>query len=177
MQDYQELTPDAEVFRRVWQRVMPDDTYSPIAVHQPGEERRPGPAPGGEPPRRPEKPQNAEQELRVLLRMMDEALGTVAAIVRRQPGAWPLRDSIRRSAAQLRSAWFLHTGRRWAGNTGPSGRDAPLEQLLRRQYMWEIRFTQQCRQTGVQEIREILPQLEEDSNRRRGMIRRMLVRM
>ena len=33
MREYQELTPDAEMFARVWKRVMPDESLSRIVVH------------------------------------------------------------------------------------------------------------------------------------------------
>ena len=35
MREYQELTPDAEMFARVWKRVMPDESLSRIVVHTP----------------------------------------------------------------------------------------------------------------------------------------------
>lgn len=187
MQDYQELTPDAETFRRVWQRVMPDAEHSPIVVHSPGKEQGkqraasvpPRPQPQPQPQPKPEEPAGDESGLRKLLQELDEGLGTVAAIVRRQPGAWPLRDSIRKSAAQVRAAWFLLTGRRWNRPQG-MGQGGELGALLRRQYVWEIRFSQLCRELEqtlqAGDLREILPELEGESRRRRSMIRSLLGR-
>ncbi len=173
MQDFQELMPDEQIFRRVWQRVMPDDTYSSIVVHQPGEDGKPE----EKRPAAPETQPEPEQELRELLQMIDEGMSIAAAIVRRQPGAWPLRDSLRQSGAQLRSAWFLHTGRRWEVIGGKLIQNASLEQLLRRQYLWELRFSRKCRDGTGEEIREIVPELEGGSWRRRSMIRRLLAHM
>lgn len=184
MQEFQELAPDQETFARVWKRVMPDESVSPIVVHQPpkGQNRparpRPTPQPGPEPI--PEPVAGDEQLLRRLLESVEEGLAGAGEILRRQPGARPLLESLRGSAGQLRAAWFLLTGRRWQpGRMNQSG-GGELSALLRRQYIWEIDFSHLARETGravqAEDVREIFPELEEQSARRRGMIRRMLAR-
>ena len=118
-----------------------------------------------------------EELLRRMLETLDEGLAVVGIIVRRQPGAWPLLDSLRRSASQARSAWFLMTGRRWESGNRPIRGNTPLGNLLREQYIRELQFSQLCREGGRsrgEELREISPELERASGRRRGMIRNLL---
>lgn len=173
MKEYQELTPDAEVFARVWKRVMPDESVSPIVVHSPRRKNGPKPAaPLSDPPA------GDRDHLRQLVEMLDDGLGQVDEIVRRQPGAYPLTDSMRKSAAQARAAWLLLTEQRWGpGRRQQRGRET-LGQLLRRQYIWEVQLSQVCReleqQVQAEDVREILPELEQASRRRRGMIRHLL---
>ena len=174
MQEYEQLVPDAEMFARVWKRVMPDESMSPIVVHPPG---------ATEPP----KPLSAEQgsrEGRVwlgeILEELDEGNIRAAEILRRDPGAWPLRDSMQKSAAQLRAAWLLLTGTRWKsrGSRYPTG--GSTEKLLREQYLWEVRFSDLCRRAGKAlqgaDPAEIMPEQERESGRRRRMLRHMLGR-
>lgn len=183
MQDFKELAPDEETFRRVWKRVMPDESASPIVVHRPGQGQRPGTAKAPPPNRKPkpEEPVEDEEQLRQMLAELDGALGRVQAIVRRQPGAWPIRDSLHKSAGQARSAWFLLTGRRWGNMVRESGGNPPLGRLLREQYIWELDFSKRCRDMGErfqgEDLRELMPRLEMASRRRREMIRNLLTRM
>jgi hypothetical protein len=174
MQEYQQLVPDAEMFARVWKRVMPDESGSPIVVHPPeGERKEP------KPPRTPPKPVKEEREwLREVLAEMEEGAARVGEILRRDPGAWPLRDSMGKSAAQLKAAWFLLTGERWrnAGRRQPVG--GSMEALLREQYLRELRFSELCRQAGEHlrrgDLAEIMSEQEDASSRRRRMLRHML---
>ena len=179
MQEFQELMPDEETFRRVWQRVMPDEEASPIVVRAP----EPGGAEGRMP--RPPRPQGQgaggdEGLLRQMLEVTDRSLSEVGRFVRRQPGARSLWESLNRSAAKLRSVWFLLTGRRWMGRPGESGRPVPSGLLLREQYLRELELSRMYR-TGrrafrEEDLKEILPELEQASLRRREMIRELLSR-
>lgn len=174
MQEYEQLVPDAEMFARVWKRVMPDESGSPIVVHPPERERK-----EPKPPQTPPPPVKEDREwLREMLTEMDEGSARVGEILRRDPGAWPLGDSMRKSAAQLRAAWFLLTGERWrsAGRGQPSG--GSMEGLLREQYLRELRFSELCRQAAGHlrhgDLAEILSEQEAASGRRRRMLRHML---
>lgn len=181
MQEFQELTPDEETFRRVWARVMPDEASSPIAVRPPaGGERPPVQPRPPRPERPPEPPMEGERLLRQMLEMLDEGIAAAGAIMRRQPWAWPLLDSLRTSAAQARPAWFLMTGRRWEGRFRPLSGNVPLERLLREQYIREVEFSRLCREgenSRSEELREISPALEDASRARRRMIRNLLARI
>lgn len=175
MQDYPNLTPDAETFARVWKRVMPDESLSQIVVHSPEEHKQ----------REQQSPaaneagtMGDEERLRGLMEAMDEGMMLTGEIFRRQPGAWPLRENLRTSAAQLRAAWQLLTGRRWRdAGAMTSGREQ-FQRILREQYLWEIRFSQLCREAGEQmraeDLREIFPEQEDASRRRRRMVRHLL---
>ena len=170
MQEYQQLVPDAELFARVWKRVMPDESGSPIVVHQPEGRKQEPPPP---PPVREDR-----GWLREVLEEMEGCSVGAGEILRRDPGAWPLGESVRKSAAQLKAAWFLLMGERWKS----TGRRVPfpgsMEHLLREQYVRELRLSELCRQAGEHlqrgDVAEIMPEQEEASNRRRRMLRHML---
>ena len=180
MQEFQELMPDEETFRRVWQRVMPDERVSPIVVHGPGQ--------GGNAPQMPPAPgpqgQNTggdEGLLRQMLEELDRSLTGVGSLARRYPGTKRLWDSLNRSASRLRSVWFLLTGRRWMGRTGEAVRGVPAGVLLREQYVRELELSRLYR-AGRQafrgeDLKEILPELEQASLLRREMIRELLSRI
>ena len=179
MQDFQELMPDEETFRRVWQRVMPDESASPIAVHRLGEQSRP-PMPPRPAPQRPVRPGGDEDLLRQMLEETDRGLSAVGTIIRRQPGARGLWESLNSSAAQLRSAWFLLTGNRWMPGRPEPGRNMPVGQVLREQYLRELELSRLYRmgekEFRGEDLRELMPELEQASRRRRGMIRTLLAR-
>ena len=175
MEDFQELMPDEETFRRVWQRVMPDERVSPVVVHRPGEQQ--APPPGGSIPQRPG---GDEGLLRQMLEETDRGLSGLGTLVRRQPGARGLWESLNGSAAQLRSVWFLLTGRKWSPNMQNTGRNMPVGQLLRGAYLRELELSRLYRM-GEQEFRgedlkELMPELEQEARKRRGMIRTLLAR-
>ena len=176
MQEYEQLVPDVETFARVWKRVMPDENMSPIVVHHPPAAKQLNPVP---PPPKPE-PRHDEVRLRELLEQMEEGMAGVDEILRRDGGAWPLRESIQKSAAQLRAAWMLLTGRRWQGGRKRYPVPGRMEALLREQYLWELRFAQLCKEAAEQinaaDAAEIMHGQEEASRRRRTMLRHMLAR-
>ena len=170
--DYQPLTPDAEVFARVWSRVMPDAEAGPIALNRPGQQPQPPqPQPG------PPTPRGDEEILRQLLEQMDTGLAGGMELARRDRRAAPILESLRRSARQLRTAWFLLTGQRWREGPPPRGGREELPALIRRQYRWEVGFSGQCQQAGHtlrgEDLRELMPGLEAASVGRRGMLRRL----
>ena len=181
MQEFQELMPDAETFRRVWQRVMPDERVSPIVVHGPGQgggTPQMGPPPG---PQGQNDTGGDEGLLRQMLEELDRSLSGVGSVARRYPMAKGLWDSLNRSAARLRSAWFLLTGRRWMGRPGEAVRGVPAGVLLREQYVRELELSRLYR-AGRQALRredlkEVLPELEQASLMRREMIRELLSRI
>ena len=172
MQEYQQLVPDAELFARVWKRVMPDESAGPIVVHQPGGQKQ-------EPPQPPSPPVREDRGwLREVLEEMDGCAVGVGEILRRDPGAWPLGESVRKSAAQLKAAWFLLTGERWKSPARRGAISGSMENLLREQYVRELRLSELCRQAGEHlqrgDVAEIMPEQEAASNRRRRMLRHML---
>lgn len=173
MEEFQTLMPDRETFLRVWKRVMPDDSESPIAISPPAA----GPArPPKQPPRPPERPRGLEWE--ELLQTMDEGMAGAHEIVRRLPGARPMLENLWGSARQVRSAYFLQTGRRWREQVPQGMGREPIRVMLRRQYVWEIRWADLCRRAAkemeTEDVREIFPELERQSKARRGMIRNLL---
>ena len=174
MQDYQELVPDAEMFARVWKRVMPDESMSPIEVHRP--EKQQVTQPQSVQPQPDGRDDRAWLE--EVLKEMDVGLVRVGEILRRDQGAWPLRDSIQKSAAQLRAAWLLLTGLRWRSRKDGHSYRGSMENLLREQYLWELRFSALCRQAGEEltgaDAAEVMPEQERASFRRRRMLRHML---
>ncbi len=182
MQDIQELAPDEETFRRVWQRVMPDESISPIVVHRPGPgqpSQRPTQRPPQRPPEnRPDGPERDERLIRQMLEELENAMARMGAVVRRQPRARPIWESLNRSAARLRTLWYLITGDRWVVRPRRETFSAPVDRLLREQYLWEISFSRLCREgmekQREEETRELMPELEQASRRRRGMIRNLL---
>ena len=179
MEDFQELMPDEEMFRRVWKRVMPDESISPIALRRPGDhsDRPEPPRPG---PQRPNRPGGDEGLLRQMLEETDRSLFALDSAVRRQPGTRGLWESLNGSAMQLRSAWFLLTGRRWRPGARDSGRIMPVGQLLREQYLRELELSRLYRmgerEFRGEDLKELMPELDLASRQRRGMIRRLLAR-
>ena len=141
MSDYAELKPDSETFARVWKRVMPDERLSQIVLHTQEE----GAGAVQNVPSVPER-EGDEVRLRPVLEALDEGVAGVEAILRRQPGAWPLRDEMRKSAAQFRAAWLLAAGQPWRKGSQGQGSRGELTRLLREQYQCELRFSQLCRE-------------------------------
>lgn len=173
MPDYAELRPDAETFARVWKRVMPDERLSQIVLHTQEEE-------AGQMQNAPSvlEREGDEVRLRPVLEALDEGMAGVEAILRRQPGAWPLRDEMRKSAAQLRAAWLLAAGRPWRKGSQGQGSRGELARLLREQYQWELRFSQLCREAEAairaEDLREIFPEQMQSGKKRRKMLRHLL---
>ena len=173
MQDYQELVPDAEMFARVWKRVMPDESLSRIEVHtSDGQKEYMGP-----PELTTSPPPDDRELLWEVLEEMDRGQARAGEIRRRDPGAWPLGENMERSSVQLRAAWLLLTGQRWNA-TRYRPVSGNMAELLREQYLWELRFSELCRQAGKKlqraDVAEVMPEQESASVRRRRMLRHML---
>jgi len=173
MKDIQELVPDEETFRRVWQRVMPDEGLSQIVIRPPAE--RP-PMPPRPAPKPPEGEAGEQAVLGRMLRAVDEGLALAQALRRRGPEGGSLWESLNRSAARLRSAWFLRTGRRWSPRQFPPPREPEPGVLLRRMYLWELDFSRLCRalERDGEDGEELAEGLLDASRRRRRVIRGLL---
>lgn len=164
MKDIPDLVPDAEVFRRVWARVMPDQTLSPVVA---------GPPPGGD---RPPKPAAQRDGLEELLETLDVGLGLAGELSRRTAQGRALWESMNKSAARVRSGWFLRTGRRWPGRSVPPSAGIETGRLFRELYLWEMGFSRLCRklEREGEEGEDLAPGLIEASRRRREWMRRMI---
>ena len=173
MPDYAELKPDAETFARVWKRVMPDERLSQIVLHTQEE----GAGMIQNVPSVPAR-EGDDVRLRPVLEALDEGMAGVEAILRRQPGAWPLGDEMRKSAAQFRAAWLLTAGYPWRKGSQGQGSRGELARLLREQYRWELRFAQLCREAEAavqaEDLREIFPEQAQSGQKRRKMLRHLL---
>lgn len=169
MKDIQDLVPDDETFRRVWQRVMPEERNSSIVVRPPMGNRTAPPRP------KPERP-GERNELEDLLRMLDEGLGLAGELRRRRMEGRAIWESLHKSAARVRSVWFLRTGRRWDTRPVPPPRGMDLRQLVRRQYLWEQEFSDRCRalERDGEDGEELAEELLRASRRRRTVLRGML---
>ena len=180
MLEYQELMPDAELFARVWKRVMPDERLSHIVVHTPEEQtaQRNLTSPTAESPK-PVVPDEREL-LAEVLEQMESVRRGVEEILRRDPGAWPLGESVRKSMPQLRAAWLILTGERRKGKNIRQTATGSMETLLREQYRRELCFSERCRQLeellGGTDVSEIMAEQRQESGRRRRMLRHMLAR-
>ena len=173
MREYQELTPDAEMFARVWKRVMPDESLSRIVVHTPeGKTQLPA-----EEILRPDI-QKEQELLRGVLEAIEAVRRGAGEILRRDPGAWPLGESVRESTAQFRAAWLLLTGEHKRGGNVLPPISGSMESLLRGQYARELRLSELCRELEEMlkgtDLEEVPAEQRRESGRRRRMLRHML---
>lgn len=137
---------DPEVFQRVWNRVMPDQDRSPIAMDAPAQPAVPAlsPAPEQPPETPPQVPltclgEGSRPYTQAIRDMMDQTRGFLRSLqaLSRRSGSRAARvlsgiaGDLRREERRLSTAHFLITGERYAsGQTGaaPSG---PLPLALR----------------------------------------------
>lgn len=137
---------DPEVFQRVWNRVMPDQDRSPIAMDAPAQPAVPAlsPAPEQPPETPPQVPltclgEGSRPYTQTIRDMMDQTRGFLRSLqsLSRRSGSRAARvlsgiaGDLRREERRLSTAHFLITGERYApGQTGaaPSG---PLPLALR----------------------------------------------
>ena len=131
---------DPEVFQRVWNRVMPDQDRSPIAMDAPAL----SPAPEQPPETPPQVPltclgEGSRPYTQAIRDMMDQTRGFLRSLqaLSRRSGSRAARvlsgiaGDLRREERRLSTAHFLITGERYAPSqtgTGPSG---SLAQALR----------------------------------------------
>ncbi|MEA4933838.1 MAG: hypothetical protein VB071_09750 [Lawsonibacter sp.] len=188
---------DPETFRRVWERVMPDQKNSPIVVKP--SEGNSAPAPLADAPLAGRKIQpettasesgpdtgteaeNGEQDLRQLIDMAAEGAEAAQALARRAgSGSGPLSGLMadhRRALRQLSAAYFLETGQRYQPKRHTPVRSKGLIQALREQYLWEQRWALVCLQTAkrVKEpsIQDLCRELAQDASLHNCAIRRVL---
>ncbi|MGE4275953.1 MAG: hypothetical protein AB7E30_02105 [Lawsonibacter sp.] len=190
---------DPETFRRVWERVMPDQTNSPIVIKTP----KSAPAPlandlgAGLPagqniqlePAAPKPNQETvpgaatgEQELQRLIDLAEEGAAAAQTLARRAGGsAGPLSSLAadhRRAMRQLSAAYFLETGRRYQAKRGAPIRSRGLILALREQYLWEQQWAQTCLQAAQRAeeptIRDLCRELAQDASLHNCAIRRVL---
>lgn len=137
---------DPEVFQRVWNRVMPDQDRSPIAMDAPAQPAVPAlsPAPEQPPETAPQVPltclgEGSRPYTQAIRDMMDQTRGFLRSLqsLSRRSGSRTARvlsgiaGDLRREERRLSTAHFLITGERYApSQTGavPSG---PLPLALR----------------------------------------------
>lgn len=137
---------DPEVFQRVWNRVMPDQDRSPIAMDAPAQPAAPAlsPAPEQPPETPPQVPltclgEGSRPYTQAIRDMMDQTRGFLRSLqsLSRRSGSRAARvlsgiaGDLRREERRLSTAHFLITGERYApSQTGavPSG---PLPLALR----------------------------------------------
>ena len=137
---------DPEVFQRVWNRVMPDQSRSPIAMDAPSQPAVPAlsPAPEQPPETAPQVPltclgEGSRPYTQAIRDMMDQTRGFLRSLqaLSRRSGSRAARvlsglaGDLRREERRLSTAHFLITGERYAPSqtgTGPSG---SLAQALR----------------------------------------------
>ena len=130
---------DPEVFQRVWNRVMPDQDRSPIAMDAPSQPAVPAlsPAPEQPPETAPQVPltclgEGSRPYTQAIRDMMDQTRGFLRSLqtLSRRSGSRAARvlsgiaGDLRREERRLSTAHFLITGERYAPSqtgTGPSG--------------------------------------------------------
>lgn len=208
MEQQQELTalarqqPDPEVFRRVWDRVMPDQRDSPLVVATAAEVPAPSPAPepsptpvsapAPPPALPPEEPlclgegsRGETETLKALMAQAQEGAAAGQLLVRRGgPGARAmaaLAGDHRRAFRQLSAAYFLITGRRHRPAAPPLNLPASLPLALRDQFVREQKWERACLQ-AVREsedacLRELYQELAQDGALHAGVIRSLLEQM
>ncbi|MCI8422904.1 MAG: rubrerythrin [Lawsonibacter sp.] len=170
--------PDPEVFRRVWNRVMPDQKDSPLAVVPPPppppepvppeaaiasmapEEPSPPPSPEEPAPVPEEEPplclgEGARPDTQPLRELMDLAQAGAAAgqALARRGGArsralLALAEDHRRALRQLSAAYFLITGQRHRPSGPAPNLPGSLPLALREQFAWEQRWERACLQAA-----------------------------
>lgn len=178
---------DPETFRRVWQRVMPDQSGSPISLSPAPEMGRlkppsPAPRPHQTQPRPSRPPEGEEARLR---RLMDLAQSGMAAGLRlarrngnRTRSLAPLSESCRRGLRRLSAAHFLLTGRRYLPRVQPVHSSTPLDMALRERFLWEQQWVRACLQ-GAEEsddpaLKGLYRELAQEGETRQTLIRRVL---
>ena len=169
--------PDQETFERVWKRVMPDQSLSPVTVGAAG--AAPAPQQAAAPP--------GDGDLRLsLLERGRAGAARAQALLRRAGGrSRPLSElsaDHQRALRQLSALYFLLTGENCPAGEAPSPRELlPLPQALREQYLWEREWSGAClqgsRAAGDPALRELLEELAQDGALHGRAIRGVLERL
>lgn len=193
---------DPETFRRVWERVMPDQKNSPIVVPpapnggktppRPGERERtgrPGPGPGWSGPGAPRREETAargdEEALHRLMDLAQEGVLSAQTLVRRGGNRGKsltiLAEDDRRALRRLSALCFLTTGRRYQPKGTATPWQGTLEQGLRERFWWEQEWVRACReleqQTREDNLRELCGELAREGMAHGRLIRGILEQM
>ncbi len=182
---------DRELFRRVWDRVVPEGTQSPIRMEPPPVVQQ-GLVPV---PAREEVPvdclgEGASAELPQLEELARQAVqdGRVYQGLARRVGGAAARvlsgmaADERRNAKKLAAAYFLITGQRWQGAPAEGERQGqePM-QLLRHQYMAEQRTAAGAQAAAQQTddlcLRQLYMELAREKQTHARAIRSLLEQM
>ena len=182
---------DRELFRRVWERVMPEGAQSPIRL-EPPPVSGPGLMPMPEMERPPvdclgEDPGADLTQLEELAQQMVRNGRAYQNLARRAGGAASrvlagMAADERRAAKRLAAAYFLITGRRWQGiPTEGEGQEREPMHLLRHQYMTEQRSAaaaqSAAQQTDDMCLRQIYEELAREEQGHARAIRGLLEQM
>ena len=137
---------DPEVFQRVWNRVMPDQTRSPIAMDAPSQPAVPAlsPAPEQPPETAPQVPltclgEGSRPYTQAIRDMMDQTRGFLRSLqaLSRRSGSRAARvlsgiaGDLRREERRLSTAHFLITGERYSPSQAGAAPSGPLPLALR----------------------------------------------
>ena len=177
--------PDRETFERVWRRVMPDQSRSPVAVDGP-EAHGTEAAEGEAEPRPAVQRQRDEVLLTELMEMAWSGMSSAQALVRRMGNRGrqlsELPGDHQRAVRQLSAFYFILTGRPSPVRGGAASQETrPLPQALRAQYRWEREWAEAClrgsRRAEDGEICALLEELAQDGLLHSRTIRGVLERM
>jgi hypothetical protein len=164
---------DPETFRRVWRRVMPDESRSPLAVDPP-RGKRPNPAPEG-------KPQHQEEKtLQELLDLSAESAAGYQALARRSGSRalGNMAEDCRRWGRKLSAQLFLLTGERAVPATPQPSAQTSVAQALRGQFLrarrWEGRCLLAAKATEDGSLRRFYETLAHEGVRHQELIRDIL---
>lgn len=133
-----EQLPDPEAFARVWQRVMPDQSHSPLVLCPPADavSSRSTPENDGNAP------------LYELLHELSESILDCRKYARRGGTAGRTLSTLAadqsRSLRPLSALWFLRTGTPFSPDHPPEKTLLPLPDFLRHEYQLCRRFQQTC---------------------------------
>ena len=182
---------DRELFRRVWDRVMPEGAQSPIRMEPPPVDR-PGLVPV---PAREEPPVDClgegtgadQPQLEELARQAVRDGRIYQSLARRVGGAAArvlsgMAADERRNAKKLAAAYFLITGQRWQG-APPEGERQGQEamHMLRHQYMTEQRTAAMAQGAAQQTddlcLRQLYMELAREKQTHARAIRSLLEQM
>ena len=181
---------DPATFQRVWNRVMPDQSLSPIEMDtiEPVPPEQPiQPIQPIQPPDLPEPP--SVQLLPALMDQLYAAWQRSQCLTRQTSGSVNRvfansAEEQRRGLKRLSAAYFLQSGQWYTpGRTQNNARmgqsrTGGLPNLLRERYQWERQWEQTCRQAAqaVQDeaVRSLLNCLAQEAAGRAGQIRTLL---
>lgn len=184
---------DANTFQRVWNRVMPDQSLSPIEMDtiEPVQPAQP------EQPLQPDQPEVPELPPAVQVQLLPDLMDQLCAawqrsqcLVRQTTGSVNrtfanAAEEQRRGLKRLSAAWFLQSGQWYTPGRNPGtgsrtgqGRVSGLSNVLRERYLWERQWEQTCRQAAQnaqdEALRSLLNCLAQEAAGRASQIRGLL---